>query len=162
MPTINQLSSVDTLQGGDLLAIFDVSNSDARKASIAVLQAYLQASLTFPTATGIEYETQYAVPSATGFNVNIDDNSSDDTLSNSVHLILTPTAGYTAGTITLPAVANIEDKQEVLVNCTQQVTTLTVDGNGATAVTGEPTSMGADDFFRLKFDIISSTWYRIG
>ena len=96
------------------------------------------------------------MPSATGFNVPITDGPDN------IWLILTPTAGYAAGTITLPSVTNAVDKQEVLVNCTQLVTSLTVDGNGATSVTGEPTSLGADDFFKLKFDIISKSWYRVG
>jgi hypothetical protein len=59
-------------------------------------------------------------------------------------------------------VATVVDKQEVLVNCTQQVTALTVNGNGAVAVTGEPASLGADDYFRLKYDAIMRTWYRVG
>ncbi|MNR16702.1 hypothetical protein D3C85_1333210 [compost metagenome] len=61
----------------------------------------------------------------------------------------------------LPAVANIIDKQEVLVNCTQAVTTLTINGNGAT-VTGAPTTLAANAFFRLKYDQPSTVWYRVG
>jgi hypothetical protein len=160
MTTINQLTAVDALQAGDAIPIFDTSNGDARKAAISVLLAYMQANLTFSTFTGQgAYTTQYAAPSATGFSVTITDGADDNT---NVHLILTPTAGYATGTIVLPAVASCVDKQEVLVNCTQQVTTLTVDGNGATAVTGEPTSLAADDFFRLKYDLPTQTWYRVG
>ena len=154
---ISKLNSTDQIVAGDQIPIGSQSNGDDRRIATTVLLDYMQANLTFPDVTGAPVlETQYSVPSATGFNVQITDGS------DSIHLILTPTAGYAAGTITLPAVANAIDKQEVLVNCTQQVTALTVDGNGATAVTGEPTSLGADDFFRLKFDIISKTWYRIG
>ena len=109
--------------------------------------------------TGIpQFDSQYAAPSASGFSVTI----APVTAGDNVHLILTPTAGYAAGTIILPAVAGVIDKQEVLVNCTQQVTALTINGNGAVAVTGEPTSLGADDFFRLKYDIVVQTWYRVG
>ena len=155
--TINQLSSLDSFSAGDLLAVFDTSNSDARKASISLLLSYMQNNLTFPSATGkSEFVKQYAAPSATEFNIQVTD-TSDNTW-----LILTPTAGYADGTITLPDVANCADKQEILVNCTQQVTTLVVDGNGATAVTGEPASLGADDFFLMKFDIDTKTWYRVG
>ena len=77
-------------------------------------------------------------------------------------MILTPLAGYATGTIVLPAVGNIVDKQEVIVNTTQAVTTLTVDGNGAVAVTGEPSGLAANDFFRLKYDLTVQTWYRVG
>ena len=118
----------------------------------------MQDNLTF--SDGIDdYVTQYASPSSTEFSVTITDGSDDNTF---VHLILTLTAGYDEGTIVLPPVAGVVDKQEVLVNCTQQVVTLTVDGNDAVAVTGAPSSLGADDFFRLKYDETVSTWYRVG
>jgi hypothetical protein len=159
MPEINQLTAVDSLAAGDSFPIFDTSNGDARKVSASALLAYMQANLTFPDVTGVpQFDTQYAAPSSSGFSVTI----TPVTAGNNVHLILTPTAGYAAGTIILPAVAGVVDKQEVLVNCTQQVTALTINGNGAVAVTGEPTSLGADDFFRLKYDAVLQTWYRVG
>lgn len=121
------------------------------------LQDFLQNNLTFPTFTGFqEYATQYAAPSSTGFSVQITDGPDN------IHLILTPTAGFAAGTIVLPSVAMAIDKQEVLVNCTQQVDAFTVNGNGAVAVTGEPLSLSADDFFRLKYDAVLQTWFRVG
>jgi hypothetical protein len=153
MSEINELSAIDAIASGDQLVVYDTSNGDARKASVSTIQAYMQSSLTF--SDGITYTTQYSAPSATGFSVAITDGSAN------IHLILTPVAGYAAGTIVLPAVANVVDKQEVLVNCTQAVTTLTVDGNGAT-VTGEPAAFVANDFFRLKYDAVLLTWYRIG
>ncbi len=160
MSNINQLTALDTLTAGDLFAVWAQSNGDSRKIAASVLLAYMQANLVFPTFTGQgEYTTQYSSPSATGFNITITDGADDNT---NVHLILTPTAGFASGTITLPPTPGTVDKQEVLVNCTQQITALTVNGNGATAVTGEPSSMAADDFFRLKFDAVTSTWYRVG
>lgn len=153
---ISKLNSTNTIVSGDQIPIGSQSNGDDRRISASMLLAYIQSSLTFPSAGAPKPTSQYAVPSASGFNVQIADGSED------IHLILTPTAGYAAGTITLPSITNCVDKQEVLINCTQQITTLTVDANGAVAVTGEPTSMGADDFFKLKFDIMSNTWYRIG
>lgn len=157
MSTINQLSAAGSISGGDLLAAYISGNGDARKVSISLLLEYMQSNLAFPAFTGkAEFEKQYAAPSATGFDVAVTD-SGDNTW-----LILTPTSGFATGTITLPAVSNSIDKQEILVNCTQQVTSLTVYGNGATAVTGEPASLGADDFFKMKFDAITKTWYRIG
>jgi hypothetical protein len=41
MPTINQLSAVDSLSDGDLLAVFSTSNGDARKAALSLLATYL-------------------------------------------------------------------------------------------------------------------------
>jgi len=155
MADIRQLSTLSTPSGGDLLAVYSASNSDTKKLSLSALTAYILAQQAASTGKQ-EFITQYAAPSATGFNVNITDGSGN------YWLVLTPTTGFAAGTITLPAIANVVDKQEVLVNCTQQVTTLTVDGNGAVAVTGEPSALGADDFFRLKYDATLQTWYRVG
>lgn len=155
MPEINELTAVDTVVGSDQVPIYSSSNGDARKAAMSVILAYMQDNLTFSTP-GISYTTQYAAPSSTGFSVQITDGSAN------IHLILTPVAGYAAGTIVLPEIGNVVDKQEVLVNCTQAVTTLTIDGNGAVAVTGEPSTLAANDFFRLKYDVAVQTWYRIG
>lgn len=155
MPEINQLTAVDSVVGSDLVAIFANSNGDTRKAGMSVLLAYMQSNLSF-SESGISYATQYAAPSATDFSVQITDDSTN------THLILTPVAGYADGTIVLPAIGNVIDKQEVLVNCTQAVTALVVDGNGAVAVTGEPSGLSANDFFRLKYDATVQTWYRMG
>ncbi len=97
----------------------------------------------------------YSAPSATGFTATIPD--TDD----NYWLILTPLAGYAAGTIELPSSTVAQDQQTINVNCTQAVTTLTIDGNGAT-VTGAPTTLAANDFFTLRFDAVTTTWYRIG
>lgn len=154
---IERLTLKDALTSATVFAI-NVNGQDYRILSSSVLE-YMQDNLVFPSiAGGGQFETQYAAPSSSGFSVTIAPTTQGD----NVHLILTPTAGYAAGTIVLPDVAEVADKQEVLVNCTQQVTALTVDGNGAVAVTGEPASLGADDFFRLKYDIITQTWFRVG
>lgn len=152
MSDINQLSAMSSLSAGDLFAVWSTSNGDTRKAAASVLLAYIQANLTLPQT----FTTQYSAPSATGFSVSITDGSS------SIHLILTPVADYAAGTLVLPASTNAVDKQEVLVNSTHAVTTLTITANGATAVTGAPTALTANQFFRLKYDKPTSTWYRVG
>jgi hypothetical protein len=151
MPQINQLTAVSAVAAGDNFPLYSSSNGDARRVSASVLKSYMQDG--FDVAT--EKVTQYAAPSATGFSVAITDGS------DSIWLILTPVAGYAAGTIVLPALANCVDKQEVLVNCTQSVTTLTVSGNGST-VTGAPTTLAANAFFRLRFDDVVNVWYRVG
>lgn len=155
MPQINQLSALDQLQAGDQFPVYDQSNGDARKVALSLLTQYIISQL--PSLSGFpQYATQYAAPSATGFTVNVTNNQQN------IQLILTPTAGFAAGTIVLPPSSNCVDKQEVLVNCTQLVTTLTINGNGATAVTGEPLSLSADSFFRLRYDQPTNSWYRVG
>lgn len=151
MPTINQLSAADQVSGSDLVPIYSSSNGDARKASMLLISEYVQTQ----TTSTDDKRTQYSAPSATGFTVQVNDASL------SVWLILTPVAGYAAGTIKLPLSTNCVDKQEILVNCTQSVTALTINANGAT-VTGGPTTLTANAFFRLRFDGVTSTWYRVG
>lgn len=151
MTTINQLSAVDAVVSSDQVPIYSSSNGDARKASMSVIKDYVLSDAT----AADDKVTQYASPAATGFTVTVNNSSS------SVWLILTPLAGYAAGTITLPAVANCVDRQEVLVNTTQAVTTFTVSGNGATVI-GAPTTLAANAFFRLRFDAVLDVWYRVG
>lgn len=150
MAEINQLNTLDQISSDDLLPIFSRINSDARKVS-----AYNFAQYVLDQMTEQLKVRQYSAPAATGFNVQVTDQSSD------VWLTLMPAAGYAAGTIVLPALANSADQQEVIVNCTQSVTTLTVNGNGATVV-GAPTTLSANAYFKLKYDAVMATWYRIG
>lgn len=154
MSTINQLSSADAVTGADQVPIFQSSNGDARKASVSLFAEYIQSLLT-PASNE---ETQYFAPNATGFSVTI----APTTTGGSVYLLMTPVAGYAAGTIVLPALASSEDGQGVLVSSTQAVTTLTVSGNGAVAVNGAPTTLAANAFFRLRYDGVNQSWYRIG
>lgn len=155
MSTINQLSAVTQLSVSDLIPIFSTQNGDARKASIGALAAAIQALLTAPANS---MATQYFAPNATGFAVTISPLENGE----NVYLLMTPTADFAAGTITLPPLANCADGQEVLVSSTHAVTTLTVAGNGATAVNGAPTALTANGFFRLRYDGVSQSWYRIG
>lgn len=152
MPTINQLPSIDTLEAGDQVAVYDTSNGDARKASLTTLNTFIQGQ---STGSKPEFVKQFSAPSATGFNTQVTDSSQN------TWLILTPAGAYAAGTITLPSSTVVTDKQEVLVNCTRAVTTLTVAGNGSTVV-GAPTTLAANAFFKLKYDSVLTTWYRVG
>lgn len=152
MTTINQLSAVDAVVSSDQVPIYSSGQGDARKASMSVIKSFVLSGAT----TSDDKVTQYAAPTATGFSVTILDSSGT-----SVWLILTPLAGYAAGTLVLPAVANCVDRQEILVNCTQSVATLTINANGATVI-GAPTTLAANAFFRLRFDDVLNTWYRVG
>jgi hypothetical protein len=151
MTTINQLSSVDDLSGGDLFPVYVSSEGDARKVSATNLRNFVLAE----ASVADDKITQYAAPSATGFSVSILN------VSDSIWLILMPTGTMATGTIVLPALASCVDKQELLVNSTQTVTTLTINGNGAT-VTGAPSTIAANGFFRLRFDALAKVWYRVG
>ena len=153
MSSIDKLSKTGTLSAADLIPVFSGLLGSDTAATLATLLAWLQPQL---TASG-SYATQYSAPAATGFSVAI----LPPTTGGSVFLLLTPAAGYAAGTITLPLQAACVDGQEVLCSCTQSVSTLTVAGNGST-INGAPTTLAAGGFFRLRFDGVFKAWYRVG
>jgi hypothetical protein len=149
---ITSLSQTD-IAAADSIPFASTANGSDRRTSVSQLIEVVQSLL--GSADGIT--TQYAAPAATGFTVTITPPSNGA----SVWLLLTPVAGYAAGTITLPAQALCVDGQELVVNSTQAVTTLTVSGNGST-VNGAPTTLAANAFFHLRFDGVFKAWYRIG
>jgi hypothetical protein len=150
--SINSLSQTD-IAAADSLPFASATNGADRRTSVTQLVALIQSLLTVDDGM----LTQYAAPNATGFGVQI----APPTAGGSVYLLLTPAAGYAAGTITLPAQAECVDGQQLLVSCTQAVTTLTVAGNGST-VNGAPATLAANAFFRLRFDGVFKAWYRVG
>jgi hypothetical protein len=152
---IQNLPAVDKVSASDSLAIFSAALGADARAALSVVSSYLTTLLTVPGA----YVTQYASPNATGFNVNI--LAAGSGLGQNVFLLLTPTAAFAAGTITLPLSTILSDGQELMVTCTQAVTALTVAGNGA-VVNGAPTSLAANGFFRLRYDRVNNSWYRVG
>lgn len=160
---LNQLNQLTTLQGGYLFPLFAGNYGITATSSITVLQNYMQENLDFSSSSSIpQYITQYAAPSSTGFSVTISNGVIGSTQNDNVHLILTPGGTYATGTIILPPTPGAIDKQLVMVNCTQIVNTLTINRNGATAVTGAPSSLAVNSFFTLKYDAPTSTWYRVG
>ena len=149
---INLLPLVEALAAGDQVPLYSQDGGGDRRVPLSKLAELLQTML---QAAG-QLQTQYAAPNATGFTATV----APTEAGGSVFLLLAPQAGYAAGTIALPALIACVDGQEVLVHCTQAVTALTVDGNGAT-VNGAPTTLAAKAFFRLRFDKITASWYRV-
>jgi hypothetical protein len=154
MSAINNLSRVSALATSDLVALFSGALGNDAAATLGSLLTFLQSQL---SAAGV-LVTQYAAPNLTGFTVLV----APPTAGQSVFLLLTPTAGFAAGTLTLPQQATLADGQELLVTTTQAVTALTIGANGATAVNGAPTTLAANAFFRLRYDAIAKSWYRAG
>jgi hypothetical protein len=150
--------AIENLNQGDWSASASIPFNDPsagadRRGSVTDLATLLQALLTTPGT----FQTQYFAPNANAWAVTV----SPLTEGGSVWLLVTPTGTFATATITLPALATADSGQEVLVSCTQIVTTLTVSGNGAT-VNGAPTTLAANGFFRLKFDGVLNAWYRVG
>lgn len=149
---IELLTQIDEVTGNTVFAV-NVNGQDYRVPAAAVL-AYMQGNIVFPDMGIPDYVTQYAAPSATGFSVQLEGTTDN------VHLILTPTGAFAAGTIVFPLATTARDGQMVLINCTQDITAVTFSGNSGN-VTGAPSTVVANDSIGFKFDAPTSTWYRL-
>jgi hypothetical protein len=155
--TIINQSPISAFSQGDNLAVYVPNQADTRRGSISLLQEYMQENLDFSTTSAFpQYTTQYAAPASNGFNIAL------SAVTENSWLILTPTGTLSSGTITLPLFSGCIDKQEVLVNSTQQVTSLAIASNGATSIIGAPSTLSANAFFRLRLDKATQNWYRVG
>lgn len=151
---IDDLAEVYEVSPGDQFPIHSDEEGSARKVALSVLTAYLLTQMT--PLSGLT--RQSAVPSASPFTVTI----VPVTVGASMRIIIKPTATMAQGTIALPNQDAARDGQEVLVSCTQIVTTLTVSA-GTLNVTGAPTTLAAiNGFFRMMYDAVDLTWYRVG
>lgn len=148
-PYIPNLSTSSTFTASDYVIMAQGNNNNAQRVSAAVMAAFFASYLDVWALL-----STYSAPSATGFTATVPD--TDD----NYWLILTPVAGYANGTIVLPAATTAVDQQTVNVNCTQAVTTLAITSSGGT-ITGAPTTLAANAYFTLRFDAVTSTWYRV-
>lgn len=148
MAYIPNLSTSPRVTASDFFIGAQGNNNNAQRFSAASVAEFIAEYLNVGGIT-----SHYAAPSATAFSVDL------PAVTNTIWLILTPTGTFANGEIVMPLAP--VDQQTVTVNCTQVVTTLAVDGNGAT-VTGAPTTLAANGKFTLRFDAVTSTWYCIG
>lgn len=146
---IPSLSPVDSLSGSEQLPVS--VDGITRRATMAQVKAFCAADLT----TSDDKTTQYASASVSPIAVTVKDDLG------SIFLILTPTGTMANGSIKLPELGKCADRQEILVVTTQAITTLAFDANGSTLV-GAPSTLAAGEFFRLRFDAVLSTWFRVG
>ena len=152
---MSKLTQSSSVSSGDWVVLWKTDQGDYRGVSFTDFAAALQGALSIGRP---EPDSQYSAPAVNGFSVSIAGVAAD----NDVHLILTPAAGYAAGTLVMPLASTCRDKQEVTVNCTQVVTALALTANGATSIVGAPTGLAANDFFKLKYDLVTNNWYRVG
>lgn len=149
--TIDQLSQAGSISDADELALFSKANGDTRKTTAAQVAAYVLQAI-----EGTSDDTVYSMAAAGGFTVT----ALPPTPGGGAWAQITLSAPAPTGTVILPGIDDRADRQEVLVTCTQTVAALTVNGNGA-ALSGAPTTTGPAAPFRMKYDLISNTWYRI-
>ena len=150
---ITKLAEVLEVASGDQIPIASLAEGSPRKVSVNTLTTYILAEM--EPLSGLT--RQSAAPSASPMTVTV----SPPEDGASMRLIIKPTGTMAVGTINLPDVNDAADGQEVLVSCTQVVTALTVAASGLN-VTGAPTALAANGFFRMMYDLADTTWYRVG
>lgn len=150
MTDINRLTQTDTLSDSDLIPIW--ANGSTRSVAASSVSAYIESKI----SNG--YATQYAQQTADGFTAVV----SPPVDGSNVFMILTATVPLTTGVIQLPAPTTLIDGQELLVSCTPSIAAIFVDVNGALGSVGAPTSLAAGSFFRMRYDLVEQTWFRIG
>jgi hypothetical protein len=150
MPTINQLSGISQVSGGDLLPVYVSNNGDARKVSINQLLQYFQQTFAAPTVA-----TNLYTP-GTGFNITVPTPTNEQQW-----MVIQPAGTLAAGTVTLPLNTGVPDGTQVLVTTTQIITSFTLALNGAAAAFGAPTTLAANAFFTMRFYQATNSWYRV-
>lgn len=150
MPTINQLPLLDQVSSGDQLPVYNTSNGDARRLPLSALLTYFQQQFAAPTVA-----TNLYTP-GTGFNIAL-----PTPVAEAQWAIIQPAGTLASGTVTLPLNTSTPDGTEVLITTTQQITAFTLALNGAAAAFGDPTTLAAEDFFRMRFYQATNSWYRI-
>jgi hypothetical protein len=150
MPTINQLPVLNTISSGDQLPVYSPNNGDARRTSIGSLLTFFQQSFASPTLS-----TNLYVP-GNGFNITVPTPVSDDQW-----MLLQPAGTLAAGTITLPLNTGVPDGTTVLITTTQEITSLTIGLNGATAIYGGVTFLAAGTATAIRFYQPTNSWYQI-
>ena len=150
MPTINQLPVLSTISSGDQLPVYSPNNGDARRTSIGSLLTFFQQSFASPTLA-----VNLFVP-ANGFNITV-----PTPVSNDQWMLLQPAGTLATGTITLPLNTGVPDGTTVLITTTQEITSLTIALNGASAIYGGVTSLAAGTATAIRFYQPTNSWYQI-
>ncbi len=150
MPQINQLPVLSTVSSGDQLPVYSPNNGDARRTSIGSLLTFFQQSFASPTLSVNLY-----VPGS-GFNITVPTPVSQDQW-----MLLQPAGTLATGTITLPLNTGVPDGTTVLITTTQEITSLTIALNGATALYGGVSFLSAGSATAIRFYQPTNSWYQI-
>jgi hypothetical protein len=150
MPTINQLPVLNTISSGDQLPVYSPNNGDARRTSIGSLLTFFQQTFASPTLA-----VNLFVP-GNGFNITV-----PTPVSNDQWMLLQPAGTLATGTITLPLNTGVPDGTSVLITTTQEISSLTIALNGASAIYGGVTLLAAGTATSLRFYEYTNSWYQI-
>lgn len=150
MPQIYQLPLLSQVSSGDQLAVYTPNNGDARRTSINSLLSFFQQNFASPTLA-----VNLFVPGS-GFNITV-----PTPVSNDQWMLLQPAGVLATGTITLPLNTSVPDGTTVLITSTQEITSLTIALNGASAIYGGITSLPSGAGTALRFYQPTNSWYQI-
>ena len=145
-----RLNITDKIGDSDSVVIWSANNQDYRGVPINVLKEAIELELGNQSSLLIQH-----------FNPNADFTLDIENHEIGTYLILNPSVSITIGSIKLPERYTVTDGQVLLVACAQQVNNFSVDGNNALVI-GAPNALAANGFFKLKYDKLSNTWYRVG
>jgi len=150
MALIYQLPLLAQASPGDQLAVYAPNTGDARRLPMSALLTFFQQQFASPTMA-----TNIYTP-GTGFNI-----AAPTPVSQQQWILIQPAGTLATGTVTLPLNTSTPDGTEILITTTQQITAFTLALNGAAAAYGDPGTLAADDFFRMRFFQATNSWYRI-
>jgi hypothetical protein len=150
MPYINQLPLLMVASPGDQIPVYTPNNGDARRLPIGALLQYFQQTFASPTLA-----TNVYTP-GTGFNLPV-----PTPVAQQQWMLIQPAGTLATGSVTLPLNTSTPDGTEVLITTTQQITAFTLNANGASQLYGAPSTLAAQDFFRMRFVQATNSWYRI-
>lgn len=145
-----QLSRASAVNTADQIIIVSVANGDTRRLPIGELLRLFEQQFASP-----EMSTTLYTP-GTGFNIAV-----PSTASLQQWILIQPAGTLAAGTVTLPLPSETADGSEIVVTTTQQITAFTLAPNGAAHVYGAPTTLGADDVFKMRYYLATNSWYRM-
>jgi hypothetical protein len=151
IPTpIRELQTIDSLTASDKFAISQTTFGATMAITAGNMVDFFTSSIDVQTLL-----TFIAQP-VTGFTY-----SSLSSVTDNIWLIISPTSTIATLTVTLPT--SPSDQQEINVNTTQEVTALTLDGGSKSIIgIGIPVSLAQFSFFKIRYDISTESWYRIG
>lgn len=145
-----RLNITDRIGPNDSVVLWSANNQDYRGVPINVLKEAIKSELGGQSSLPVQH-----------FNPNADFTLNIENHEVGTYLILNPSVSITTGSIKLPERYDVTDGQVLLVACAQQVNNFSVDGNNALVI-GAPNALAANGFFKLKYDKLSNTWYRVG
>lgn len=140
---------MSNISSGEQLPVYSPNNGDARRVSIGTLLDYFEQTFSSPSLA-----TNFYTP-GTGFNIAVPTPVSQQ------WILIQPAGTLATGTVTLPLNTQTPDGTEILVTTTQIITAFTLAINGATAAYGAPTTLAANEYFRMRFVQSTNSWYRI-